>query len=92
DLSGEGIGPAIRSGRLAAEAVAALVRQGAPLDGYARQIVDRYGPGELGWLKRRLSSLPEAVARLGVRVVLGSERARRLIVFNSIFGMREVAP
>jgi flavin-dependent dehydrogenase len=92
DLSGEGIGPAIRSGRIAAEAVAALVRSGAPLDGYARQIVARYGPGELGWLQRRLSSLPEAIARLGVRVVLGSERARRLIVFHSIFGMREVAP
>ena len=92
DLSGEGIGPAIRSGRLAAEAVAALVRHGTPLDGYARQIVDRYGPGELGWLQRRLSSLPAAVARLGVRIVLGSERARRHIVFNSIFGMREVAP
>jgi len=92
DLSGEGIGPAIRSGRIAAEAVAALVRSGAPLDGYARQIVARYGPGELGWLQRRLSSLPEAIARLGVRVVLGSERARRRIVFHSIFGMREVAP
>jgi len=92
DLSGEGIGPAIKSGRLAAEAVAALVRQGRPLDGYARQIVERYGPGELGWLQRRLSSLPEAVARLGVRIVLGSARARRRIVFNSIFGMREVAP
>ena len=92
DLSGEGIGPAIRSGRIAAEAVAALVRSGAPLDGYARQIVARYGRGELGWLQRRLSSLPEAIARLGVRVVLGSERARRRIVFHSIFGMREVAP
>ena len=64
---------------------------GVPLDGYARQIVERYGPGELGWLRRR-SSLPEAVARLGVRIVLGSARARRRIVFNSIFGMREVAP
>jgi menaquinone-9 beta-reductase len=92
DLSGEGIGPAIRSGRIAAEAMAALVRSGAPLDGYARQIVARYGPGELGWLQRRLSSLPEAIARLGVRMVLGSERARRRIVFHSIFGMREVAP
>ena len=92
DLSGEGIGPAIRSGRLAAEAVTALIRQGTPLDGYARQIVARYGPGELGWLRRKLSNLPDALARLGVRVVLGSEAARRRIVFDSIFGMREVAP
>jgi geranylgeranyl reductase family protein len=91
DMSGEGIGPAIRSGRLAAEAVAGLVRGGVPLDAYARQIVARYGPGELGLLKRRLSNLPDALARLGVRLVLGSAAARRRIVFDSIFGMREVA-
>ncbi len=52
----------------------------------------RYGPGEAGWLQRKLSNLPDALARVGVRVVLGSEAARRRIVFDSIFGMREVAP
>jgi hypothetical protein len=72
--------------------VTALIRQGAPLDGYARRIEARYGPGELGWLQRKLSNLPDALARLGVRVVLGSATARRRIVFDSIFGMREVAP
>src|SRR5207247_4902838 len=36
DLSGEGIGPAIRSGRLAADAVVALLRRGVTLDDYAR--------------------------------------------------------
>ncbi len=92
DLSGEGIGPAIRSGRLAAEAVTALIRRGVPLDGYARQIVAHYGPGEPGWLQQKVASLPDALARLGVRVLLGSEAARRRIVFDSIFGMREVAP
>ncbi|HEY7251223.1 MAG TPA: NAD(P)/FAD-dependent oxidoreductase [Methylomirabilota bacterium] len=91
DMSGEGIGPAIRSGRLAAEAVAGLIRLGTPLDGYARQIVERYGPGELGWLSRKLSGLPDSLARLGVRVIVGSAAARRRIVFDSIFGMREVA-
>ena len=54
--------------------------------------MERYGPGELGWLQRKLSNLPDTLARLGVRVVLGSEAARRRIVFDSIFGMREVAP
>jgi len=92
DMSGEGIGPAIRSGRLAAEAVTARVRQGTPLEGYARRIVEKYGPGELGWLAQRLSQLPDAVTRLGVRLVLGSAAARRRIVFDSVFGMREVTP
>ena len=58
DLSGEGIGPAIRSGRLAAAAARALLREGASLAGYAREIVALYGPGEPGWLGRQVGRLP----------------------------------
>ena len=90
DLSGEGIGPAIRSGRLAAAAVTELLRRGTPLEGYARRIVALYGPGEPGWLGRRVRRLPEAAARLAVRLILGSGFARRRVIFDSIFGMREV--
>lgn len=89
DLSGEGIGPAIRSGILAAEAALAFLQAGRPLDGYARQVAALYGPGEPGWLERQLERLPEAVARLAVRVVLGLGLARRRIVFDGIFGMKE---
>lgn len=89
DLSGEGIGPAIRSGRLAAEAARAFLSEGRPLDGYAQQVAARYGPGEPGWLERQLGRLPEALARLAVRVVLGVGLARRRIVFDGIFGMKE---
>jgi hypothetical protein len=69
--------------------VAGLTRLGTPLDGYGQQIVERYGPGELGWLARKLSGLPDSLARLGVRMIIGSAAARRRIVFDSIFGMRE---
>ena len=89
DLSGEGIGPAIRSGRLAADAVAAFLRNGAPLDAYARQVTHLYGVGEPGWLARQLARWPDARGRLAVRVVLGSSAARRRVVFGSIFGMGE---
>ncbi len=89
DLSGEGIGPAIKSGRFAAEAVTAFLKTGTPLDGYARQIADLYGVGEPGWLGRQVARLPDAVGRLAVRVVLGSSAARRRVVFGSIFGMGE---
>jgi flavin-dependent dehydrogenase len=92
DLSGEGIGPAIRSGRLAAEAVTAFLRHGVPLDGYAREVVRLYGRGEPGWLGRRLARLPDAVARAAVRLVLGAGVARRRIVFDTIFGMKEAVP
>jgi geranylgeranyl reductase family protein len=91
DLSGEGIGPAIKSGRLAAEAVVAFLRRGRPLDGYAREIVGLYGPGEPRWIERQLGRLPEPLARAAVRLLLGAAFARRRIVFDSIFGMREAA-
>lgn len=92
DLSGEGIGPAIRSGRLAAEAAGAFLRDGLPLDAYARRIADLYGHGEPRWLRRRVAALPDAVAKAAVRLVLGSGAARRRVVFGSIFGMREEEP
>jgi geranylgeranyl reductase family protein len=90
DLSGEGIGPAIRSGRLAADAAADFIAHGTGLDGYARQVVALYGPGEAGWLERQLGRLPERAGRLLLRLVLGSRFFRRRVVFDSIFGMREV--
>ncbi|MEX2146893.1 MAG: hypothetical protein WED01_07770 [Candidatus Rokuibacteriota bacterium] len=89
DLSGEGIGPAIRSGRLAAEAVVAFLQRGAPLPAYARRIVALYGAGERGWLGRQTDRLPEAVARAVVRLALRFDVTRRHVVFGSIFGMRE---
>ena len=89
DLSGEGIGPAIRSGILAAEAARAFLQAGIPLDGYAKQVAALYGPGEPGWLERRLDRLPASVARLAVRIILGLGLARRRIVFAGIFGMKE---
>jgi len=91
DLSGEGIGPAVRSGRLAAEAVLAHLRRGAPLDAYAREVVRLYGRGEPGWLGPRVARLPDTVARAAVRLVLGSGVARRRVVFDTIFGMKEAA-
>lgn len=91
DLSGEGIGPAIRSGRLAADAVVTFLRDGAALRAYARQVIALYGRGEPGWLGRQMAKLPDALARMAVRRILGSGAARRRVVFGGIFGMREAA-
>ena len=89
DLSGEGIGPAIRSGLLAAAAAEAFVRRHVPLEGYVREIETLYGRGEPGWLGRQLDRLPAGLARLAVRAVLALGLARRRIVFDGIFGMKE---
>ena len=91
DLSGEGIGPAIRSGLWAAEAVRHHLRHGVPLEAYADRIVSRYGRGETGWLGRQLSRLPDAVCRLLVRATLATGATRRHLVLGGIFGMREVS-
>jgi hypothetical protein len=72
--------------------VSAFLRRGVPLDGYAREVVRLYGRGEPGWLGRRLAHLPDAVARTAVRLVLGAGVARRRIVFDTIFGMKEAVP
>ena len=89
DLSGEGIGPAIRSGGLASDAIVNFLRDGEPLQGYERGIVSLYGRGERGWLATQTARLPEALARLMVRAVVGSAPARRRLVFATIFGMKE---
>jgi flavin-dependent dehydrogenase len=91
DLSGEGIGPAIKSGILAAEAVEARLRRGVGLDAYATEIVRRYGTGETGWLGRQLARIPDPWARRFVRAVLNTDVTRRHLVLGRIFGMREVA-
>jgi len=90
DLSGEGIGPAIRSGLLAAEAVVARLERGAPLESYASAVVRRYGPGEAGWLGRQLAHVPDAWARRLVRAILRTGTTRRHLVLGGVFGMREV--
>jgi geranylgeranyl reductase family protein len=91
DLSGEGIGPAIRSGILAADAVEAHLRDGRPLEPYARDIVTRYGSGETGWLGRQLARLPDTCTRAVVRVLLGLPATRRHVVLGRVFGMREAS-
>jgi geranylgeranyl reductase family protein len=91
DLSGEGIGPAIHSGALAADAIEAALRRGTPLEAYTGQIVRRYGRGETGWVGRQLSRLPDAVTRQLVRAVLATGATRRHLVLGGIFGMRELA-
>ena len=85
DLSGEGIGPAIRSGLLAADGGRGAPPRGRAADGVrdARSSA-RYGSGETGWLGRQLARLPEPVARAAVRAILGIRRVtRRHVVFGA---------
>ena len=91
DLSGEGIGPAIRSGLLAAEAVEAHLRRGRPLDVVrARDRASlRIGRDRLARPPAR-AGCPTPCARVLVRAVLATGATRRHVVLGGIFGMREV--
>ena len=93
DLSGEGIGPAIRERACWPPRPSRLfLRHGAALDGYAREVVRLYGrgaglAGPAAWpvSRRRPRGRPCAL-------VLGAGLARRRIVFDTIFGMKEAVP
>ena len=91
DFSGEGIGPAIRSGILAADVVEAHLRRGTAIETYTSQIVRRYGRGETGWFGRQLERLPHAWTRVLVRAMLATGATRRHVVLGAIFGMREAS-
>jgi geranylgeranyl reductase family protein len=87
-VSGEGIGPAIRSGRLAAQAIEEHLRQGVPLDAYAaalrgkqalpgHRILDAMGEFCPGFV---LNGLARAVCRVAP--------LRKRLLFENCFGMR----
>ena len=89
ELAAELVKQATARGATAAEAVVAFLRDGAPLDGYARKIAAIYGAGEQSWLGRHTARLPDAFARAVVRLALGVGLVRRHLVFGAIFGMRD---
>lgn len=90
-VSGEGIGPAVESGVLAAEGVlqhgstptprAALARD------YARRITARFGSGRPGAAERALVSLPRRAIEGIARLVCRTPYLRRRLIFQSAFGM-----
>lgn len=88
-ISGEGIGPAVESGVLAAEAVLGGARGGASsvADGYQDSLTRRFGEGRPGVLGRLLDALPHSVIAGFARWVCRSTYLRRRLVFEGAFGM-----
>jgi geranylgeranyl reductase family protein len=81
DFSGEGIGPAVRSGTLAAEAILA----GTPAT-YPARIMAAFGrpAGALSRLARRL---PDTLVLAAARLACTRPRLRRRLVLEGAFGM-----
>jgi geranylgeranyl reductase family protein len=81
DLSGEGIGPAIRSGVLAAESILE-----GRADGYPERIVAAFGaPG--GAFARLVAALPAFLAVAAARLACTRPGLRRRLVLEGAFGM-----
>lgn len=87
DFSGEGIGPAVRSACLAAEAVADWLAGRAGLAAYAQRIEALYGSGGEGWAGRMAGLLPEGVVRAVAKAICGNAWLRRRLVLEGAFGI-----
>jgi len=87
DLSGEGIGPAVRSACLAAEAVLAWLEGREGLEGYEARIAGLYGSGEEGWLGKMAGLLPDGLVCAVAKAVCGNAWLRRRLVLEGAFGI-----
>ena len=82
-LSGEGIGPAVLSARLAASSIL----EAAP-ERYPDQLATEFGPGEPGRIGGWVGQLPRAALNGMGRVICHQPHLRRKLVFEGAFGMR----
>ena len=81
DVSGEGIGPAVRSALLAAEAIL----DGRPAS-YAERVARTFGRPE-GGLARLLRHIPESIIVTFARLACMRPGLRRRLVLEGAFGM-----
>ncbi len=87
-VSGEGIGPAVESANLAAQAL--LDASASPAQvarRYAEAITARFGSGRPGVLERALDALPHKVTETVARLVCRTPYLRRRLLFEGAFGM-----
>ena len=87
DFSGEGIGPATRSARLAADAILAWREGRADLGAYGDQIATHYGAGEAGLADKIIGSLPDSLVRAVAKTLCGNAWLRRRVVLEGAFGI-----
>ncbi len=87
DFSGEGIGPAVHSARMAARAVDAHLETGEGLLAYGRAISESYGSGGEGVLDKLIDHVPDSVLSGVARFICGNAWLRRRLVLEGAFGI-----
>ncbi len=87
DFSGEGIGPAVRSAKMAAEAADAYLETGESLFAYGEAISAKYGSGGEGMFDRLIDKVPDSVLLGVARFICGNAWLRRRLVLEGAFGI-----
>jgi geranylgeranyl reductase family protein len=87
DFSGEGIGPAVRSARLAAEEILAWLEGRSELAAYVGRLSEIYGSGGGGVAVRLADALPESLIRSAAKMICANAWLRRRVVLEGAFGM-----
>lgn len=89
-VSGEGIGPAVASARLAARTVLEHAHQGRPeriADDYAAGVAEHFGNARSSAASRMIDLIPRAWLHAIGRFVCANDVLRRRLVFEGAFGM-----
>ncbi len=87
DFSGEGIGPAVRSARMASEVILGWFAGRAELSQYAKQITEIFGADEEGLTDKIVDRLPDRVIHAVARLLCGNAWLRRRVVLEGAFGI-----
>jgi flavin-dependent dehydrogenase len=87
DFSGEGIGPAVRSARMASETILAWLDGLMELERYAQKISETYGHVEEGLMDRIVERLPDKMIHAVAKFICGNSWLRRRVVLEGAFGI-----
>jgi len=87
DFSGEGIGPAVHSAKMAAEAAHEYLETGKGLAEYGEALYEKYGSGGEGLFDKLIDRLPDKVLFGVAKFICGNAWLRRRLVLEGAFGI-----
>ena len=87
DFSGEGIGPAVHSAKMAAAAAHKFLETGEGLAEYGEALYEKYGSGGEGLFDKLIDRLPDKVLFGVAKFICGNAWLRRRLVLEGAFGI-----
>lgn len=87
DFSGEGIGPAVRSARMASETIHDCLEGRSSLEAYSKRLAEVYGAGEEGFVDKVVKIIPDRLIQSVAKRMCGNAWLRRRVVLEGAFGI-----